>query len=78
MTVRPTTDADILRVVDMVEPLRAAVAGLVAVDRPWIAQVGARLRASSDAGLSGAGFIAGSLQPALIGPPPVAMVEHGS
>ena len=48
--VRPTTDADILRVVDMVEPLRAAVGGLVAVDQPWIAQVGARLMASPAAG----------------------------
>ncbi|WP_304619519.1 hypothetical protein [Paracoccus sediminilitoris] len=76
MTVRPTTDADILRVVDMVEPLRAAVGGLVAVDQPWIAQVGARLIASTDTGFSGAGFIAGSLQPALTSPPPVAM-EHG-
>ena len=78
MTVRPATGADILRVVDMVEALRAAVGGPVTVDRPWTAQVIARLIASPDAGVwvSGAGFIAGSLQPTVISPAPIAM-EHG-
>ncbi len=66
MTVRLATGANILnilKVVDIVEPLRTAADGLVAIDRPWTAQAGARLIASPDAGVwvSRADFIAGSL-----------------
>lgn len=69
---------DILRIVDMVEALRAAVGGPVKVDRVWTARTLARLIGSPDAGVwvSGGGFIAGSLQPTVISRVPIAM-EHG-
>lgn len=70
--------ADILPIVDMIEALRAAVAGPVPVDRAWTARTLAHLIASPDGAVwvSGAGFIAGSLQPTVISPALIAM-EHG-
>ncbi|RJE81272.1 hypothetical protein [Paracoccus sp. JM45] len=76
--IRPAKQSDIIGIVDMVEALRAAVGGPVAVDRPHTAHIIAQLIASPDGAvwLSGGGFIAGSLQPTIINPAPVAM-EHG-
>ncbi|MDN5568454.1 MAG: hypothetical protein L0G27_06855 [Paracoccus sp. (in: a-proteobacteria)] len=76
--IRLATCADVIRIVDMVEALRKAVGGPVAVDRPHTASVIARLIASPDGAVwvSAGGFIAGSLQPTIINPAPVAM-EHG-
>lgn len=76
--VRLAGEADVLRIVDMIEDLRVAVRGPVAVDRPWTARTVAHLIASPDGAVwvSGGGFIAGSLQPTIISPTPIAM-EHG-
>ena len=74
MTVRPATPDDVLRIVDMIEALRAAVGGPVAVDRGHTALTVARL-IGSDAGVvlvSPGGFIAGALVPTVINPAPVA------
>ncbi|MGA0615318.1 hypothetical protein [Paracoccus sp. KR1-242] len=69
---------DILRIVDMVEDLRAAVGGPVPVDRPWTARMLAGMLGDPQAVVfvSAAGFIAGSLQPTVINPALIAM-EHG-
>ena len=67
-----------MRIVDLVEDLRAAVDGLMPVSRPWTAAMVAGLIQSPDAIVlvSDGGFIAGSLQPTIINPARVAM-EHG-
>lgn len=72
------TASDIPRVTDMVEGLRAAIGGAVPVDRAWTARTLAGLIAGRDSEVwvSRGGFIAGSLQPTVINPAPVAM-EHG-
>ncbi|MFH5773607.1 hypothetical protein ACHFJ0_05095 [Paracoccus sp. NGMCC 1.201697] len=59
----------------MIADLRAAVCGPVEVDRAWTARTVAALIASSDGfvAVSDGGFIAGSLQPTVINPSPVAM-----
>lgn len=76
--IREATESDVMRVVDMVEDLRAAVSGLMPVSRPWTAAMVAGLIQSPDAIVlvSDGGFIAGSLQPTIINPARVAM-EHG-
>ncbi len=76
--IRAATDADVLRIVDMIEDLRAAVDGLMPVSRPWTAAAVAALIQSPDALVlvSDGGFIAGSMQPTIINPARVAM-EHG-
>lgn len=76
--IRSATDADVMRVVDMVEDLRAAVDGMMPVSRPWTAAMVAGLIQSPEAVVyvSDGGFIAGSLQPTIINPARVAM-EHG-
>ena len=76
--IREATEADVMRIVDMVEDLRAAVSGLMPVSRPWTAAMVAGLIQSPDAIVlvSDGGFIAGSLQPTIINPARVAM-EHG-
>lgn len=76
--VREAQACDVLRIVDMVEDLRTAVAGPIPVDRPWTARTVAGLIASPDGIVlvSDGGFIAGSLQPTIINPRPIAM-EHG-
>lgn len=73
-SVRLAAAADVLRIVDMVEALREAVSGPVAVDRSWTARTIAKLIASPDGAvwLSGGGFIAGCLQPTIISPEIVA------
>lgn len=78
MSVRLATAADVLRIVELVEDLREAVGGPVAVDRSWTARTIANLIASPDGAvwLSDGGFIAGSLQPTVISPSLIAM-EHG-
>lgn len=76
--VRLATAADIMRVVDMVEDLCAAVDGLMPVNRPWAAQFLSQL-ISSPQGIvyvSEGGFIAASIQPTVISSSEVAM-EHG-
>lgn len=72
--VRPAAAADVLRVVDMVEALREAVAGPVPVDRAHTAATVAGLIASDDGVVivSPGGFIAGRLTPTIINPRPVA------
>ncbi|MFG6081595.1 hypothetical protein ACEUZ9_002219 [Paracoccus litorisediminis] len=69
---------DVLRVVDMIEDLRAAVDGMMPVSRPWTAAVVAGLIQNPEAVVyvSDGGFIAGSMQPTIIHPDRVAM-EHG-
>lgn len=76
--IREAAEADVMRIVDLVEDLRAAVAGLMPVSRPWTAAMVAQLIHSPEAVVyvSEGGFIAGSLQPTIINPARVAM-EHG-
>ena len=76
--VRLADPGDVLRIVDMIEDLRQAVDGPIAVDRPWAAANVAGLIASPDGVvfISDGGFIAGSLQPTIINPTRIAM-EHG-
>ncbi|RMC37490.1 hypothetical protein [Paracoccus alkanivorans] len=66
--------ADVLRVVDMIEELRAAVNGPVPVDRSWTARTVVGLIADPDGAVwvSGGGFIAGHIHPTIINPAPVA------
>lgn len=72
------TESDVMRIVDMVEDLRAAVHGLMPVSRPWTASVVAGLIQSPHGVVyvSHGGFIAGSLQQTVVNPAWVAM-EHG-
>ena len=65
---------DVLRVVDMIEDLRAAVQGPIAVDRAWTARTVAGLIASDDGAvwITDGGFIAGVIEPTIISPAPVA------
>ena len=65
---------DILRVVDMIEELRAAVRGPIPVDRAWTARTVAGLIASDDGAvwITDGGFIAGVIEPTIISPAPVA------
>lgn len=76
--IRPADHSDVLRIVDMIEDLRAAVAGPVAVDRAWTARTVAGLISDPDGVVfvSGGGFIAGAMRGTIINPEPVA-VEHG-
>ena len=76
--IRSATEADVMHVVDLVEDLRAAVDGLMPVNRPWTAAMVAQLIHSPEAVVlvSDGGFIAGSMQPTIINPARVAM-EHG-
>ena len=71
-------ESDVMRIVDMVEDLRAAVDGMMPVSRPWTAAMVAGLIQSPEAVVyvSDGGFIAGSLQPTIINPARCAM-EHG-
>lgn len=73
-SVRLATAADVLRIVGMVEDLRAAVSGPVAVDRSWTAATVARLIGSADGyvAVTDGGFIAGCLTPTIINPAPIA------
>lgn len=72
--IREATADDVLRIVGMVEALRLAVGGPVAVDRPWTARTVAGLLASPDGAVwvSDAGFIAGALTQTIISPAPLA------
>ena len=76
--IREATADDVIRIVDMVEALRLAVGGPVAVDRPWTARTLAALLESPDGAVwvSGGGFLAASIQRSIISPVPMA-VEHG-
>ena len=76
--IREATTDDVLRIVDMVEALRLAVGGPVAVDRAWTARTLAALLESPDGSVwvSGGGFLAASIQRSVISPVPMA-VEHG-
>lgn len=76
--IRRAGAGDVLDIVDMIEDLRTAVGGPVAVDRAWTAQTLARLMASPEGAVwrSDRGFIAGSVQPTIISPALIA-VEHG-
>ena len=68
--VRAATDADVLRIVDMIEDLRAAVRGPIAVDRAWAAQTVARLISAPNGfvAVTSGGFIAGVVEPTIINP----------
>lgn len=71
--IRAATAADVLRIVDMIERLRAAVDGPVPVDRAYTAATVARLIEADD-GLvlvSAGGFIAGLLTSTVISPVPI-------
>ncbi len=73
--IRLATDADVMRVVDLIEDLRTAVDGMMPVSRPWTASVVASL-IQNPQGLvfvSDGGFIAGCIQQTVINPSPVAM-----
>lgn len=72
--IRWATHADVLRIVDMVERLRAAVDGPVSVNRGWTAAQVARLIDGPDSAVwvSSGGFLAGALVPTIISPDPVA------
>lgn len=74
MQVRWAAPADIPRVIDMIEALRAAVDGPIAVDRDWTGGVLRQLLASPSGCVfvSEGGFIAGMIQPTVISPAPVA------
>lgn len=76
--VRLANSADIMRIVDMVEDLCAAVEGMMPVNRPWTAQVVAGLidNPQGVVFVTEGGFIAGSIQATVINPAKVAM-EHG-
>lgn len=76
--VRRAVLSDIPGIVDMIEDLRGAVNGPVPVDRAWTSQTLARLMTTQSAVvfMTAGGFIAGSLQPTVINPAPIAM-EHG-
>ena len=72
--IRLAEPGDVLRIVDMIEDLRAAVEGPIAVDRPWTAMTVAGLIADP-AGVvfvSDGGFIAGALRATVINPEPIA------
>ena len=68
--VRLATASDVVRIVDDVEALRAAVGGAVPVDRAWTAQSVARLIASPNGAVwvSQGGFIAACLVQTVISP----------
>ena len=72
--IREATAYDVLRIVDMVEALRLAVGGPVAVNRPHTARTVAGLMASPDGcvWVSDNGFIAGALTQTIISPAPLA------
>lgn len=65
---------DVLRVVEMIEDLRAAVRGPIPVDRAWTARTVAGLIASDDGAVwvTDGGFIAGVIEPTIISPARVA------
>lgn len=78
MAVRLAVGADIPRIIDMVEALRAEIGGPIAVDRAWTGAQLARLIGSDDAAVwvSRAGFLAAEIGPSIISPERVAH-EHG-
>lgn len=85
MGVRLATEADILRIVGMIEDLRAAIDGPIKVDRAHTAATVARLIASPDGfvAVSDGGFIAGMMTQTVISPDPIAqelgwMAQDGS
>lgn len=73
--IREACEADVMQVVDWIEDLRAAVDGLMPVNRPWTANVVANLIHSPDGivFVSDGGFLAGCLQPTVVSPARVAM-----
>ena len=76
--IREAGAGDVLRIVDMVERLRAAIDGPVHVHRSWTAATVASLLSdpSGAVWVSDKGFLAASLQRTIINPAPIA-VEHG-
>lgn len=72
---RRATEADIPRIVDMVEALRASVEGPLPVHRPWTSALLKRLIVDPKALVlvTDGGFIAALLEPTIINPNPVAM-----
>ena len=72
--VRVAGAQDVLRVVEMIEDLRAAVRGPIPVDRAWTARTVAGLIASDDGSVwvTDGGFIAGVIEPTIISPARVA------
>lgn len=76
--VRRANAGDVLKIVDWVEQLVAAVGGAVSVNRAWTARTIAGLMTDQSAivFVTDGGFIAGSLQATVINPDPVAF-EHG-
>ncbi len=73
--IREATEADVMRVVDMIEDLRAAVDGMMPVSRPWTASVVAGLIQNPDGVVlvGEGGFLAGCLQATVINPAKVAL-----
>ena len=72
--IREATANDVIRVVEMIEDLRAAVQGPIPVDRAWTARTVAGLIASDDGAVwvTDGGFIAGVIEPTIISPARVA------
>lgn len=72
--IREATANDVIRVVEMIEDLRAAVRGPIPVDRAWTARTVAGLIASDDGAVwvTDGGFIAGVIEPTIISPARVA------
>ena len=72
--IREATANDVIRVVEMIEDLRAAVQGPIPVDRAWTARTVAGLIASDDGAvwITDGGFIAGVIEPTIISPARVA------
>lgn len=71
---RRATDADALRIVDMIEDLRASVRGPIHIDRAWTARTVARLISDPNGfvAVTDGGFIAGAIEPTIISPALVA------
>lgn len=69
------TSSDIPRVVDMAARLASHIGSVARFDRSWTAGIVARLISQPEGVVfvTGMGFIAGSIQPTVISPDPVAM-----
>lgn len=78
LAVRLAVGADIPGIIDMVEALRAEIAGPIAVDRAWTGAQLARLIGADDGAVwvTPSGFLAAEIAPSMISPTRVAH-EHG-
>jgi hypothetical protein len=78
LAVRLAVGADIPRIIQMVEALRAEIGGPLVVDTAWTGGQVARLIGADDGAvwISRSGFLAAEIGPSIISPLPVAH-EHG-